>query len=696
MASGTTVQRAFVDGEEVTVSGEESVLEVLVRSGKEIPHVCYHPNLGPIQTCDTCLVEVDGKLVRACATPVLPGMHIAASSWGAQNARREAMMRILYDHELYCTVCENNNGDCAVHNAVALMQLTHQEIPFDPKPYPVDDSNPFYRYDPNQCILCGRCVEACQEVEVNETLHIDWSLERPRVVWDDGVPINESSCVSCGHCVTVCPVNALMEKSMLGEAGYLTNIAPKSKRMLIDWTKALEEETGFPMVMAVSEAESAMRASQIKKTKTVCTYCGVGCSFDVWTKGRKVLKVQPQPQSPANGISTCIKGKFGWDFVNSPQRLTQPLIRENGAFRPASWPEALSRIARAFGQIKQQYGPDAFAFIGSSKCTNEEAYLTQKLARQVIGTNNVDNCSRYCQSPATTGLWRTVGYGGDSGSISDMTSADLVLIVGSNTAESHPVIASRVKRAHKRNGQKLIVADLRKHEMAERADLWLHPRPSTDLVWLSAVAKYIIEQGWADEAFLRDRVHGYEAYLKSLEPFTLAYAEQISGIPAEQLVQVAKMIHEAKSVCALWAMGVTQHQAGSDTATAISNLLLLTGNYGRPGTGGYPLRGHNNVQGTSDFGCMPNYLPGYQKVDDDAVRERFDKAWNASVPAKPGLDNHQMIDAIHDGQLHAMYIVGEEISGSILTPITSARRWRSSIFSSCKRFSCPKQLNTPM
>ena len=286
----------------------------------------------------------------------------------------------------------------------------------------------------------------------------------------------------------------------------------------------------------------------------------------------------------------------------------------------------------------------------------------QKLARAVIGTNNMDNCSRYCQAPATAGLFRTVGHGGDSGSISDIEKASLVLIIGSNTAESHPVLATRVKRAHKLHGLKLIVSDLRKNEMAQRADIFLHPRPSTDLIWLSAITRYIFDNGLAKTDFLEKWVNGVDDYRKSLASFTMEMASERCGLPMETLKQVAHMIAEADRVCILWAMGVTQHTMGSDTSTAISNLLLATGNYMRPGTGAYPLRGHNNVQGASDHGAMPDYFPGYQKIDDWQIRSKFEKAWNVSLPAKPGLDNHQMIDAIHEGKLKAMYVFGEEMS----------------------------------
>ncbi len=653
---------------EVTIDGAirdfdagERLIDVINRAGAAVPQVCYHPQLGPIQTCDTCMVEVDGRLVRGCGTAAADGMQVSTKSARAEKAQREAFDRILANHLLYCTVCDNNNGNCTVHNTTKMLAVEHQELPYKPKPYEVDMSNPFYRYDPDQCILCGRCVQACQDVQVNETLSIRWEDEHPRVLWDGGAPINESSCVSCGHCVTVCPCNALMERSMLGEAGYITALPKKVLDGMIEVVKDIEPDLGYGSIMQLSEVEAAMRESRTKITKTVCTYCGVGCSFDVWTRDRHILKIEPA-HGPANGISTCVKGKFSWGHINSQERLTKPLIRENGKFREATWDEALGLVARKFTGIKAQHGPDALAFVSSSKCTNEESYLMQKLSRAVIGTNNMDNCSRYCQAPATIGLFRTVGYGGDSGSISDIEKADLVLIVGSNTAESHPVLATRVKQSHKLRGQKLIVADLRKHEMADRADLFIHPKPGTDLIWMSAVTKWIFDQGLEKKEFLAKWVNRIDEYRKSLEPFTMEYASRKTGLSLATLEQLARMIAEAKSMCVLWAMGVTQHSMGSDTSTAISNLLLTTGNYMRPGTGAYPLRGHNNVQGASDHGAMPNNFPGYQSVADPEIRSKFEKAWGVTLPPKPGLDNHQMIDAIHEGKLKAMYIFGEEMS----------------------------------
>ncbi|MFS0644511.1 formate dehydrogenase subunit alpha [Siminovitchia sp. 179-K 8D1 HS] len=649
-----------INGEKIQIKGTGTVMETLKALEISVPDVCFHPSLGALETCDTCLVKVNGEFVRSCSTEIKAGDVVETAADDVKKAQVVAMDQILHNHELYCTVCDYNNGTCEVHNTVKEMKINHQSIPFEPKPYEVDDSHPFYRYDPDQCILCGRCVEACQNVQVTETLTIDWEREHPRVIWDNDVPINESSCVSCGHCSTVCPCNAMMEKGMEGEAGYLTGLKRETLRPMIDLTK--DVETGYGSILAISDMEAAMREERIQKTKTVCTYCGVGCSFDIWTKGRKILKVEPTVKAPANGISTCVKGKFGWDFVNSEERLKKPLIRDGNVFREAEWEEALTLIAEKLTAIKNEFGPDALGFISSSKCTNEESYLMQKLARGVVGTNNIDNCSRYCQSPATMGLFRTVGYGGDSGSIKDIEQSDMVLIIGSNTAESHPVLATRVKRSHKLKGQKLVVADLRKHEMAQRADVYMKPRPSSDIVWLSAVTKYIIDQGWADESFIQSKVNGFDVYRSSLDPYTLEFAEKETGVSKETLIKVAEMIHESKSMVVLWAMGVTQQLGGSDTSTAISNLLLVTGNYGRPGTGAYPLRGHNNVQGASDFGSMPDRFPGYEKVADEQVRTKYEKGWGVKLPEHPGLNNHEMVDAMHDGKLRALYLKGEEMA----------------------------------
>lgn len=650
-----------INGQPYDVAEGATILDTINQNGIAHPQICHVPAVDPIETCDTCIVEVNGQLVRSCSTKAVNGMDIQLTSDKAKAAQTEAMDRLLENHLLYCTVCDNNNGNCTLHNTAELMEIEHQKYPYQPKvePHEVDMSHPFYRYDPNQCIACGQCVEVCQNLQVNETLSLDWEAERPKVIWDEGVAINDSSCVGCGQCVTVCPCNALMEKSMLGEAGFMTGLKQETLDPMISLIK--EVEPGYSGIFAVSEVEAAMRSKRTKKTKTVCTFCGVGCSFEVWTKDRKILKVQPS-EGPVNAISTCVKGKFGWDFINSEERITKPLIRKNDAFVESSWDEALDLIATKLGGIQKEYGSGSVGFISSSKITNEENYLIQKMARQLFETNDVDNCSRYCQSPATDGLLRTVGIGGDAGTIKDIAKAGLVIIVGANPAEGHPVLATRVKRAHKLHGQKLIVADVRKHEMAERSDIFMRPKQGTDQVWLMAVTKYMIDQGWHDEAFIQENVHFFDDFKDVLETYTLEYAEKETGISKETLINVAEMIRDADGTCVLWGMGVTQNTGGSYTSAAISNLLLATGNYRRPGAGAYPLRGHNNVQGACDMGTLPNLLPGNQKVIDDEARKKFEEAYGVKIKPEPGRTNMAMLDAIMEGKMKAMYLVGEDMA----------------------------------
>lgn len=656
-----TIQ-VMIDGNLYTAEEGSTIIQIINKNKIEHPQICYIPDVvDPIQTCDTCIVEADGKLVRSCSTVATDGMNIQLKSTDAKAAQTEAMDRILENHLLYCTVCDNNNGNCKVHNTAEMLEIEHQKYPYTPKvdKSEVDMSHPFYRYDPNQCIACGQCVEVCQNLQVNETLMIDWEAQRPRVLWDKGSSINDSSCVGCGQCVTVCPCNALQEKSMLGEAGFMTGLSDDIMAPMIDLVK--EVEPGYSGIFAVSEVEAAMRDTRTKKTKTVCTFCGVGCTFEVWTRDRKILKVQPS-EGPVNAVSTCVKGKFGWDFVNSEERITKPLIRKDGMFVESTWDEALDLVASKLGGIKEQYGRGSVGFISSSKITNEENYLIQKLARQVFETNNVDNCSRYCQSPATDGLFRTVGMGGDAGTIKDIAQAGLVIIVGANPAEGHPVLATRVKRAHKLHGQKLIVADLRKNEMAERSDIFMSPKQGTDQVWLMAVTKYLIDQGWHDQKFIDENVNFFDDFNDVLGKYTLEYAQRITGITKETLIEVAEMIRDADGTCILWGMGVTQNTGGSDTSAAISNLLLATGNYRRSGAGAYPLRGHNNVQGACDMATLPGWLPGYQHITDDVARAKFEKAYGVKIDNKPGLDNIEMLKAIDEGKMKAMYLVGEDMA----------------------------------
>ena len=407
-------------------------------------------------------------------------------------------------------------------------------------------------------------MAACQNVEVNETLSINWEDPNPRVLWDGGAPIGESSPrSSCGHCVTVCPCNALMEKTMLGHAGFFTSLRKATLESMIDVVKGVEPETGYGAILYVPEIESKMRQHRVRRTKTVCTYCGVGCSFDVLDER------SPHPQNcprarPSQWNLHLHQREIEWGHINSPDRLTTPLIRENGKFRSATWDEALALIARRFSEIKAQSGPDSLGFISSSKCTNEESFLMQKLARAVIGTNNMDNCSRYCQAPATVGLLRTVGYGGDSGSIGDIARAAAgddrrQQHRGEPPGDRHP--REELAQAERSEADRLRYS--RARNGAASRHLSCIPKPGTDLFWISAVSRYLLDNNLANRKSLDEWVNGLEEFRKSLEPFTMQAAAEITGLSEETLTTVAKIIAQAKRMCILWAMGVTQHSHGS-------------------------------------------------------------------------------------------------------------------------------------
>ena len=430
-----------------------------------------------------------------------------------------------------------------------------------------------------------------------------------------------------------------------------------AKERLVELTQATLSNNAL---WAISEVEAHTRQASIQRTKTVCTFCGVGCSFEVWTKGRKIVKIFPKPESPANNIATCIKGKFGWDFVNSPARLTQPLLRHGDRFVESTWDEAIAYIAGRLTEIKQVYGPNSIGVIATCTGTSEEAYLAQKFARQVIGTHNIDNCARYCQAPATMGLIRTVGIGADSGNFEQIEAADLVLTFGSNTAESHPVLAGKIKRAGKLRGQRLIVFDVRKHEMAERAHVYVRPNPGTDLAVVNAIARYILDQGWQAEEFIRDRTRRFEEVLE--EPRAVHARVRRVRERRPPRYHGPRGRDDPRGTHRLHPVGDGHHAARERgrhlhlflQSSPIDRQLRPTGNWR------YPLRGHCNVQGVSDFGALPTYLPGYQRWDDPEVVARFEKAWGVTLPKEKGLTSTEMTDGMLDGRTHAMYIIGED------------------------------------
>jgi formate dehydrogenase alpha subunit len=408
-----------------------------------------------------------------------------------------------------------------------------------------------------------------------------------------------------------------------------------------------------------------------REVETICPYCGVGCSIHLGVRGREIVRVRGAKENGVNVEGLCVKGRFGLDFVNHPDRLTKPLIRKEGAskslgngdvsktFREAEWDEALEVVARELSCIRDQHGPDAIGVVSSAKCTNEENYVIQKFARAVIGTNNVDHCARLCHASTVTAALASFGSGAMSNSISDIDHADMLFVIGSNTTECHPIIGRRIKRGARFHGAKLLVADPRITELGEMADVCLNHFPGTDVALLNGMMRQIIESGLHDKKFIEERCEDFEPFLESLERYTLEYVQEITGVPADKIRKAALLFGKAKRAIIFYGMGITQHTTGTDNVKAVANLLMLTGNMGRRGTGFSPLRGQNNVQGSCDMGALPNVLPGYQAINNPEVKARFEKAWGVSLSEAPGLTLTEMFEAIHSGRLKAMYITGE-------------------------------------
>ncbi|MFH1123323.1 MAG: formate dehydrogenase subunit alpha, partial [Pseudomonadota bacterium] len=489
-----------------------------------------------------------------------------------------------------------------------------------------DSSNPAFEVDPNKCILCGKCVRVCDEIVGLGAVDFAFRGYDTRIGPFGLAPLAESVCESCGECVERCPTGALLPKQV---------ISPE------------------------------------REVKTTCPYCGVGCSIYLGIRGNRVVRVRGDHASPVNRGELCVKGRYGLDFVNHPDRLTRPLIRIEDApkggsegdiwqaFREATWDEALDRVTRGISDILRRHGPDAVGVLSSAKCTNEDNYLIQKFARVVLGTNNVDHCARLCHASTVAAALAAFGDGAMSNSISDIDHADAMLVIGSNTTECHPIIGRRIKRAIRSRGAKLIVADPRAVELSELAEVHLSHLPGTDVALLNGIMNHIVHEGLHDRRFVNERCEGFEPFAASLESYTPEAVEQITGVPSEKVQESALILGKAKSTIVLYGMGITQHTTGTDNVKAVANLLMLTGNLGRRGTGFSPLRGQNNVQGACDMGALPNVYPGYQRVDNTQAREKFETAWGSGLNGTPGLTLSDMFHKAHSGGLKALYVIGE-------------------------------------
>jgi formate dehydrogenase alpha subunit len=609
----------------------ETVLEAALHAGIYIPTLCYDPDLKPYGGCRLCMVEIEGMrgLVSSCTTPATDGMVIHTETERVNQSRRITMELIIANHHGDCLSCTKNQ-DCELLKIARYLGIEQEHIDRLRKStqvLPIDTSHPAFIRDPNKCILCAKCVRACHEIAVVGAIDLAFRGYSAKVATFGDKPIVESTCKSCGECVARCPTGALTPK----------------------WEKPPAEEV-----------------------KTICPYCGVGCSVYLGVRDNKIVSVRGDHEGPANKGSLCVKGRWGYDFISHPERLTTPLIRLPGVarqaghngkvqeiFREASWDGALELVANKLLKLKQDYGSDSIAAISSAKCTNEDNYAMQKFVRAVIGTNNIDHCARLCHASTVVGGIAAFGQGAMSNSYDDFAKTELFFVIGSNTTDCHPVIGAMVKRRVKFGGAKLIVADPRSTELDEYATAKLHHKPGTDVALINGLMHIIVRNGLEDREFIQERTEGFEDMQKLVEEYTREVVEAITGVPQSDLEAAAQLFGKAKSACILYGMGITQHTTGTDNVKTVANLLLLTGNIGREGTGFSPLRGQNNVQGACDIGALPNVYPGYQRVDDPTVRMKFETAWGCKLNDHPGVVITEIANDILKGDIKGLSVMGE-------------------------------------
>ena len=611
-----------INGHQVLALPGDTIYRAAKKAGITIPSLCASDHLTPFGSCRLCLCEVEGQsgTPATCTTPVREGLVVQTESTRLQRLRRNIV-------ELYLSEQPAAGPVPEVLQRLAIscgVRAVRYHIPARRQAYR-DDSNPFFSFDNAACVSCARCVRACNEIQGTFALTMfgrGFSV-RPvagaQPLSSNQVGFADSNCVSCGACVKECPTGALMEKTVL--------------------------EQGAPT----------------GTLRTTCAYCGVGCAFDAGVRDGRVVTMMPADDGPSNQGHACMKGRFGWTYNDAPDRLRVPLLRRGNDWEEISWDAALDRVAQEFTRITGAHGPDALATISSSRGTNEENYLFGKFMRCVIGTNHIDNCARVCHSATVTGMMETLGASAATNSIQDLDLAHLIMVVGANPTESHPVVGARIKQVHRR-GVPLIVIDPRRTELAKLADLHLQLRPGSNVALLNAMGHVLVKEGLLDQAFIAARTEGADDWLKTVSDCMPEAAEAITGVPAHLIYQAARRYGSSGASLCVHGLGVTEHRWGSHGVIALCNLALATGNIGKPGTGINPLRGQNNVQGASDMGCLPTYFSGYQSLDDPKLGALHQTITGRPLPTKRGMKTPDMWDAAIADRLKGLWIIGYDVA----------------------------------
>ncbi|MFV0281537.1 MAG: formate dehydrogenase subunit alpha [Rhodoblastus sp.] len=623
-----------IDGMKVAAPRGASVMEAAMIAGQKIPKLCAADTLEPFGSCRLCLVEIEGRkgAPASCTTPVEPGMVVHTQTERLAKLRRGVMELYISDHPLDCLTCAAN-GDCELQDmagAVGLRDVRYGYAGENHLADAKDETNPYFTYDPAKCIVCNRCVRACEEVQGTFALTISGRGFDSRVVAGP-TDFLSSECVSCGACVQACPTATLIENSVIAE--------------------------GQPT----------------RKVITTCAYCGVGCSFEAQMQGERLVRMVPYRGGAANEGHSCVKGRFAWGYATHKDRITTPMVREriSDPWRETTWEEAIARIAARFEHIKMTHGVRALGAITSSRCTNEEVFLVQKLVRAGFGNNNVDTCARVCHSPTGYGLKSTFGASAGTQDFKSVGKADVILVIGANPTDAHPVFAARMKK-RLRAGAKLIVIDPRAVDLVKsphvQAAHHLQVRPGANVAILNALAHVIVTEGLVNEIFVRENceIEAFETWARFIaqEKNSPEASEQHTGVPAKQARAAARLYATGGNGAIYYGLGVTEHSQGSTAVIAIANLAMATGNIGREGVGVNPLRGQNNVQGSCDMGSFPHEFSGYRHVGDDMVRESFEQLWGAPLDSEPGLRISNMLDEALEGRFKGLLVQGEDIAQS--------------------------------